>query len=157
MDFKNMDKNKKFTKENVLCINSICKNDNLLKNFLFSEDLKEDKCEMCGQLPLWNSKKLDLVIFRKIKKNNNMLDNLKILCPNCHSQKQIKKKDNREAKKCITCGRNFFSITKKISLDPSSDLIYPGKKIIYQQTRCKFCLGQSVVDKKQCHTEIKIV
>ena len=153
-----MNSNKKFTKGNVLCINSICKNDNLLKNFLFDEDLKENKCEICNQLPKWNSKTLEMVIFRKVKKNNNILDNLLILCPNCYSQKNTKKTKNKEGKKCIECGRNFFSVTKKISLDPSTDLINPKKeKIIYQQKRCKFCLGKSITNKNLENNQFKVI
>tara|TARA_B110001469_G_C9526861_1_gene262068 strand:+ start:131 stop:577 length:447 start_codon:yes stop_codon:yes gene_type:complete len=138
---------KKFTKENVLCINSKCKNDIELKEFLFTEDLKENKCEICKQLPIWNSKKLEMIIHKKIKKNNNILDNLLILCPNCFHQKQPIKKE-RESKKCIDCGKMFFSVNKKISLDPSTDLINTKKsKFFYQQIRCNICLKQSITQK----------
>ena len=77
-----------FTKENVLCINSICKDDIELKTFLFSKDIKQNKCEICSQTPTWQGKNLDMVVHRKVKKNNNLLENLMILCPNCLSQKQ---------------------------------------------------------------------
>ena len=148
---------KKYTQNNVLCINSICKNDNELKYFIFFKDLKPNKCEICSQLPSWNSKKLELQIFRKIKKNNNLLENLQILCPNCLSQKQSTYK-KKEGKKCLECGKNFFSSTKKISLDPSMDLINPKKgKITYQQTRCNFCISQLVPDKNLFNNDYKII
>jgi hypothetical protein len=35
-------------------------NSNSLKNLLIKEKLKEDKCEICGQLPEWNGKPLVL-------------------------------------------------------------------------------------------------
>tara|TARA_B100000795_G_C22784636_1_gene434016 strand:+ start:1724 stop:2167 length:444 start_codon:yes stop_codon:yes gene_type:complete len=134
----------------ILCINSTCKNDYELKDFLYSNLFKENKCEICGQLPIWNSKKLEFNVFRKIKKNNNLLDNLLILCPNCLSQKQPSYK--KKSKKCLECGKNFFSIIKKISLDPSSDLINPKKdKIKYQQTRCKFCLVKYITVKEDSY------
>ena len=43
----------KFTKDNVLCINSICKTDSELKTFLFSNDIKPNKCEICSQICSW--------------------------------------------------------------------------------------------------------
>ena len=147
----------KFTKNNVLCINSICKTDSELKTFLFSNDIKPNKCEICSQICSWNGKKLEMMVYRKVKKNNNLLDNLMILCPNCNSQKQVVKK-KKEGRKCIICGKTFYSNTKKIVLDPSMELVNPNKeKIMYQQTRCKFCLSQSVVDNSLCHEKYKVI
>ena len=100
-----------FTKENVLCINSICKDDIELKTSLFSNGIKSDKCEICGQTPQWQGKKLDMIVHRKVKKNNNLLENLMILCPNCLSQKQnIRKK--KTGRKCLTCGKIFYTNSK---------------------------------------------
>ena len=147
----------KLTKENVLCINSLCKTDSELKDFLFSNDIKQNKCEICSQICSWNGKKLEMMVHRKVKKKNNLLDNLMILCPNCFSQKQTirKKKEGRE---CLTCGKIFFSNTRKIVLDPSMELINPNKeKIMYQQTRCKFCLEQSMVDNELCNEKYKVI
>ena len=53
-----------------------------------------------------------MMVHRKVKKNNNLLENLMILCPNCFSQKQtIKKK--KGGRQCITCGKNFTQLVKK--------------------------------------------
>mgnify|MGYP003984581591 FL=1 len=155
-------KEKNFKKENVLCINSVCKRDDELKCFLFTKDIKDNKCEMCKQEPHWNKKVLDMVIFRKKKKDNNLLNNLLILCPNCYSQKQpsIYQKNKTEQKKCIDCNKSFKSISKKISLNPTNDIINPGiKKVNYQQTRCNFCLNKSMVDKSKANLfpETKVI
>ncbi len=57
-----------------------------LKNYLFKFGLKDEKCEECG-IVNWNDKKLSLHLDHKNgKHNDNRLDNLRILCPNCHSQ-----------------------------------------------------------------------
>ena len=145
------------TKENVLCINSICKDDIELKTFLFSNEIKPNKCEICSQTSTWQGKHLDMMVHRKVKKNNNLLENLMILCPNCFSQKQtIKKK--KGGRQCITCGKNFYSVSKKVLLDPSQELINLDiKKVIYQQTRCKFCLSKLLVDSSICHESYKVI
>jgi len=153
-------KEKNFKKENVLCINSICKKDTELKCFLFTNKFKENKCELCNQEPKWNKKPLDMVIYRRKKKDNNILGNLMILCPNCHCQKQpsIYQKNKKEQKKCIDCGKHFISINKKISLNPAYDIINPGvSKINYEQKRCNFCLGQSISNKNLFNQEPKVI
>jgi len=48
---------------------------------------REYKCEMCGQKPEWNGKELRLQVDHK---NGNGLDNqpenIRFVCPNCHTQ-----------------------------------------------------------------------
>ena len=61
----------------------ICK----IKGKLIREGLKENKCEICGLINEWNGKPLVLQLHH-INGNHtdNRLENLQILCPNCHSQ-----------------------------------------------------------------------
>lgn len=53
-----------------------------LKERLFSEGIKECKCECCG-ISEWQGKPISLQLHHI---NGNRLENLQILCPNCHSQ-----------------------------------------------------------------------
>lgn len=57
----------------------------VLKQKLIFEGIKENKCEICG-VSVWQGKNLPLELHH-IDGNhfNNTLDNLQILCPNCHS------------------------------------------------------------------------
>ena len=58
-----------------------------LKRRLIKEGLLENKCEVCNQPPMWNGATLVLVLDHKNGKNNDhRLENLRLLCPNCHSQ-----------------------------------------------------------------------
>lgn len=58
-----------------------------LKQQLINEGLKEDKCEICGQLPEWNGQPLVLQLDHINGDHyDNRIENLRIVCPNCHTQ-----------------------------------------------------------------------
>ena len=64
-------------------------NGTVMKNKLIRDGVKEDKCECCG-LTYWYGKKISLEIHHKDGDHyNNDLDNLALLCPNCHAIQEI--------------------------------------------------------------------
>ena len=70
-----------------------------LKIRLIEEGLKEEICEECGLRNLWNGKKLNHHLDHKDgNKFNNNLENLKILCPNCHTQTSTYAGKNKKLK-----------------------------------------------------------
>ena len=70
-----------YLRENVDC------DSKHLKRRLIKEGLKEDRCEMCGIGNEWNGKPLTLQLDHiNGDHSDNRLENLQILCPNCHSQ-----------------------------------------------------------------------
>lgn len=71
----------------------------LVKDKLFKLGLKERKCEECEQGEMWRNKKISLILDHINGINDdNRLENLRILCPNCnatletHGGKNIKLK-----------------------------------------------------------------
>lgn len=69
-----------YLQENIEC------DSKSLKKRLISEGLKENKCEICG-LTEWMGKPITLQLDHiNGKHSDNRLENLRILCPNCHSQ-----------------------------------------------------------------------
>ncbi len=72
--------------DKILIENSTYENMSRLKIRLFSEQIKENKCEECG-ITEWNNKPLTLQIHHiNGIHNDHRISNLKLLCPNCHSQ-----------------------------------------------------------------------
>jgi 5-methylcytosine-specific restriction endonuclease McrA len=72
--------------EEILVENSIYTNRNFLKKRLIKEGYKEYKCEICG-INSWMGKELSLQLDHINGINNdNRIENLRLLCPNCHSQ-----------------------------------------------------------------------
>lgn len=84
-----------------------------LKQRLVSEGLKADVCEACGLTPVWNNKPITLQLHHKNGDHyDNRLDNLQILCPNCHSQTG-NFKSKKPAKICIDCGKKISSTSTR--------------------------------------------
>ena len=66
-----------------------------LKAKLIQDGLKTEQCELCGIIE-WLGKKLPFELHHKNGNHfDNSLDNLQILCPNCHSQTDNFRSRNR--------------------------------------------------------------
>ena len=78
--------NIKYSLEEILVENSSYANISRLKKRLVQEGKLEYKCELCGIID-WQGKELSLQLDHKNGINNDhRLNNLRFLCPNCHSQ-----------------------------------------------------------------------
>ena len=58
----------------------------VLKEKLWKFNILKKECLFCKNKGVWNGLKLTLQLDHKDGVNNNELENLRILCPNCHSQ-----------------------------------------------------------------------
>lgn len=93
-----------------------------LKERLFNQNLKERKCEICGLGEEWYGKPITLELHHINGDHyDNRLENLQILCPNCHSQTNNFRNRNNTDKNipkhfnprkpiistCECCGKEF--------------------------------------------------
>lgn len=87
----------------------------LLKK-LINEGYKEYKCEVCGIVE-WNDKPITLQLHHIDGDHlNNALENLQVICPNCHSQtNNFRGKANKVEKPkyyCKVCGKELRTNAK---------------------------------------------
>ena len=108
----------------ILVENSTYSRTNLKKR-LYSGGLKERLCEKCGQDEYWNGEKMSLILDHINGINDdNRLENLRILCPNCNAtldthggkntkDKKIKVKKIKKEKEINYC--NCGEIIRSVS------------------------------------------
>ena len=76
----------KFSLDEILIENSNYIHTTSLKNRLYDEGLKQRCCELCGQGEEWMGKKMSLILDHKNgTHNDNRIENLRIVCPNCNA------------------------------------------------------------------------
>lgn len=102
--------------EEILSLNSVDRK--YIKKFILKHGLLEYKCNQCG-IYEWQGQRLSLHLDHKNGVNNdNRLENLRFLCPNCHSLtdtycgKSLKNIYKSEKPKCQECG-NIIARTSK--------------------------------------------
>jgi hypothetical protein len=88
-----------------------------LKRRLLAEGLKQPRCEMCGQGELWRGTRMALILDHANGVwNDNRLENLRILCPNCNATLDThcgrKNKRERAERLCVYCGMPFWPRAK---------------------------------------------
>lgn len=90
---------KKIPLREILVKNSTYGSTTHLKHRLFKEGYKKEICEKCG-IVKWNNKKISFELDHVNGINNdNRIENLRILCPNCHSQTPTWKGKNKKTNK----------------------------------------------------------
>jgi 5-methylcytosine-specific restriction endonuclease McrA len=120
-------KKNKIPLKNIL-VESSSYNRGHLKSRLLKEGILENKCIECGQLPEWNGKPLTLQLDHKNGiSNDNRLENLRIICPHCHSQtKTFAGRKHKKEHFCSECGEK--KKTKESQICKSCNLTKPSQR-----------------------------
>ena len=140
--------------KDILIENSTYSSTNHLKKRLYKEDLKQRRCELCNQGEDWMGKKMSLILDHINGVNNdNRLENLRIVCPNCNATldthcrgsritKEIENKDFckcgsskwKTSKSCVNCSKNLQRKVERPSLElilkdiKETNYVLTGKK-----------------------------
>lgn len=106
---------------------------------IYRENIKEKKCEECG-LEEWNGKKITLHLDHINGDNlDNRIKNLRILCPNCHSQTETY---------CIGTKKlnvkKIHKITKTTKTTKTTNHCKCGKEINKRSSMCEECFKKSI-------------
>lgn len=94
-----------------------------LKERLYKEGLKERKCELCGQGEEWCGNKMGLILdhINGIH-NDNRIENLRIVCPNCNATLDTHCGKNKN--------KNYFYEKIKTYCECGNEMSYKSKRCI---------------------------
>lgn len=144
--------------------NEVVYSNTSLRKRLIECGLKENKCECCG-ITDWNGKEIKFELHH-IDGNhyNNNLNNLQILCPNCHSQTDTFRKAKDFIKKIKT--NNDYSNIDLLEQNKRNKIKSTSKHYVIKEKKelskkyCKNCGKELVGHKKEfcgidCYNEYR--
>lgn len=98
--------------DEVFCEHSTYTSRGGLKKRLITRGLPEE-CALCGSPPMWQGRALTLQLDHiNGVHDDHRIENLRLLCPNCHSQTETFCGSNKvvRAPKCVSCGAGVFGM-----------------------------------------------
>lgn len=106
-----------------------------IKNFLIKNNLKKYECEICKNKGEWQGKKLSLQLDHINGKNeDNHIDNLRFICPNCHSQTKTFAGRNKGKKRIFIrpSKKELMTLLEKFTIKQISILKAVALRTVYQ-------------------------
>lgn len=93
--------------DEVLCKNGKYIHSSSMKSYLIKNKLVENKCSVCNIPPVWNNMPMTLQLDHINGDHyDNSVENLRLICPNCHSQtdtytgRNLKQYDDKHCSSC---------------------------------------------------------
>jgi hypothetical protein len=134
-----------------------------LKDRLYKEGLKNRCCEICEQNEEWMGRKMSLILDHINGINNdNRIENLRIVCPNCNATLDThcrgNKKSNDKIEKYCECGKKIFKSSikckkcdsikqRKVERPSYNHLIYEVSELGYKATGRKYGVSDNTIRK----------
>jgi hypothetical protein len=131
----------------------------LLKDRLYKEGMKVRFCELCGQGEIWNGMKISLILDHiNGVHNDNRLENLRIVCPNCNAGLDTHAgRNNRKVKDIGDIGettqRSETPNRRKVERPSYDDLKEKVSKIGYSATGREYGVSDNSIRKWIKHYE----
>jgi len=113
-----------------------------LKKRLLKVGLLKNICQMCGQEPLWFGKTMYLILdhINGIREDNR-LENLRILCPNCNATLDTNGGKNIRAKE------RFKTVAEKVPQNECKICHSKTKNKKYCSRQCFFTAQSTIIDR----------
>lgn len=156
--------NNKISLNEILVENSSYRDTRHIKEKLYKNGLKKRECELCGQDEEWKGKKMSLILDHINGINNdNRLENLRIVCPNCNATLDTHCLGyNRLNKKDSILDENILIVEKIIKHFTKDKHCECGTLISNSSKKCKTCdeILQRKVERptyEELQTSVKLI
>lgn len=138
----------------ILILNSMYTSTSSLKVRLYKENIKKRECEICGQNEIWRNQKIGLILDHINGINNdNRIENLRILCPNCNAAQDtfcrgIRKRKMKKSSKEINEVYAQKSLKQRKILRPTIEqLKHDIKELGYSGAGRKYKVSDNTIRK----------